>query len=221
MNAAIARLITAMRAVILITRAGYDTARSKYRCFIAGTAVAVTRTPAPRTTATKLEPLSTGAGTTQGSSATPSSTTTSVPLAGVRVIMANRPPETFVKRNRPAPSGSDFHDSDTNTPYVARAITRYVAVAFQSASRWLQRKDRVRQATAHLAPSDTTGEAGAAAAPASPSPALTMTGLGAAVVECGLSVRQAHELRTGCSAGDPCARCRRDLETPRIGGAAQ
>lgn len=60
-----------------------------------------------------------------------------------------------------------FHDR--KTPYVARAATRYVTGAILTASRWLQRKSGVGQATAPLAPSDTTGEAGATApAPASP-----------------------------------------------------
>lgn len=32
-----------------------------------------------------------------------------------------------------------------------------------------------------------------------------------AIVESGLTVRQAHEIRTGCSADTPCAQCRRDF----------
>ena len=40
---------------------------------------------------------------------------------------------------------------------------------------------------------------------------LVITELGAAVVEAGLSVRQAHELSTGCSEYAPCEQCRRYL----------
>lgn len=35
-----------------------------------------------------------------------------------------------------------------------------------------------------------------------------ITAEGAAVVESGLTLRQAHELKTGCSADNPCAECR-------------
>lgn len=38
-----------------------------------------------------------------------------------------------------------------------------------------------------------------------------ITDEGVAVVEAGLTVRQAHELRTGCSVGNPCARCISDF----------
>ncbi len=41
--------------------------------------------------------------------------------------------------------------------------------------------------------------------------ALEITEKGIAVVECGLTLRQAHELETGCSADHLCGRCRRDL----------
>ena len=34
---------------------------------------------------------------------------------------------------------------------------------------------------------------------------------GVAVIEAGLSLRQAHELKTGCSAENLCDRCRKDL----------
>jgi hypothetical protein len=39
----------------------------------------------------------------------------------------------------------------------------------------------------------------------------SVTDKGAAVVESGLSVRQAHEIETGCTQNDPCRACLQDL----------
>lgn len=38
---------------------------------------------------------------------------------------------------------------------------------------------------------------------------VSITAEGAAVVESGLTLRQAHELKTGCSAANPCDECRK------------
>jgi hypothetical protein len=40
---------------------------------------------------------------------------------------------------------------------------------------------------------------------------IEISDLGRAVVESGLTVRQAHEIRTGCSTEAPCAQCLRDF----------
>lgn len=40
---------------------------------------------------------------------------------------------------------------------------------------------------------------------------VEITEKGRAVVESGLTLRQAHEIETGCSASNLCDRCRRDL----------
>lgn len=42
-------------------------------------------------------------------------------------------------------------------------------------------------------------------------PRLHISGEGAAIVESGLTVRQAHEIKTGCSAENPCDNCRKYL----------
>jgi acyl-coenzyme A thioesterase PaaI-like protein len=74
----------------------HETDNSQYTCVIDGTAVAVIRTPAPRTSATKLPPASTGAGTACGSSSIPSSTFASAPPTGASTIIASLPPESLV-----------------------------------------------------------------------------------------------------------------------------
>ncbi len=40
---------------------------------------------------------------------------------------------------------------------------------------------------------------------------LMITARGIAVIESGLTVRQAHEIETGCTDADPCDNCRRYL----------
>lgn len=49
----------------------------------------------------------------------------------------------------------------SNTPYVARAVTRYVTDTLLAARRWLQRKAWTRRAAAPTRPSGTTTEANA------------------------------------------------------------
>lgn len=44
---------------------------------------------------------------------------------------------------------------------------------------------------------------------------LRITEEGVAVVESGLTLRQAHELKTGCSGDDLCRDCRTGSETTR------
>jgi len=43
---------------------------------------------------------------------------------------------------------------------------------------------------------------------------MKLTDLGKAVAESGLTVRQAHEIQTGCNELAPCEKCQRDEQLP-------